>query len=54
MECDHEWRRSPFRIEMRKRRGMAMTARAALSFEVCAKCGVLRVDPQLVPELTTP
>ncbi len=51
MECDHEWRRSPFRIAIKKRKGMAATEHAMLAFEVCARCGVLRVDPKLVPEL---
>ncbi|HVE39486.1 MAG TPA: hypothetical protein VNM14_06325 [Planctomycetota bacterium] len=52
MECDHDWRQSPFRIAMSKKKGMAATAHATLAFEVCSKCGVLRVNPQLVPELT--
>jgi hypothetical protein len=51
MECTHEWLQSPFRIAISKRKGMAATAHATLAFEVCAKCGVLRVDPQLIPEL---
>jgi hypothetical protein len=51
MECDHDWRPSPFRIAISKRKGMAGTAHAMLAFELCSKCGVLRVDPRRVPEL---
>ena len=51
MECDHEWLKSPFRIAIQKRKGMAAAENAMLSFQVCATCGVLRVDPKLVPEL---
>jgi hypothetical protein len=51
MECDHEWRQSPFGLEIRKRKGLALAEHAMMAIEVCAKCGVLRIDPKRVPEL---
>jgi len=45
MDCDHDWHRSPFRLTMSARAGMARTIHAAVVVELCTKCGVLRIDP---------